>query len=808
MQYKDKNGVIHENVLIKGESAYESAQVGGYQGTEEDFYKLLGDIPKLSDIDTLKTEVNESVSELSKEISEQNRQVTQQNNIILNANSKVSNFDTLLATHTDEITKNKLDIDIERKRIDAITTLPSGSTSADAELIDARVGADGVAYSNLGNSVRSQFVNTKKSIEDITMRSANLFNKLDSSMIKNGYYINTQKGWISENPNCTCVVIPIDNTKDKFITVHKDIMSSRFIVATLNSNTFEKELPYINIEPVSEVYNHTIDVSNSNLLVIFLYHASYDTEITLEELTDKLMVQYGREYTRYEPYLIPLAFSDKLDVFDEDMYSYDEVLKNGYIPNPDNGVTDWKEITNDEARKMVNDKLDYFTMTTYTRRDWGSVYDESTNSYDYSGVGRCIESAIDRKSRCQVGVFFTSSPGANGNFVEETDRYIYFSFPKFVFNLGYNATQYPLRLINYGYSKNGKPIYNAEIDWRNTDIQNAYKLALKGFSDYLDNNSYKGFKYRDVVSQVQIRFFGKWGEGHNFQLVTEGTYELEDSATMIKMVDMYIELFPDIRLIAPTDGKSMEYVGSNYMDFQKYYFNAVNTVGKFGFFNDHIGREQSHVSLVTKWDNINPYALMRERHKEAPLTGEVYNNTDYDFNHPPLVYLVNDTKGFHFSSFRFSNFDGKDKTVNYNFPSVKSMLKKVYDMVGYRLYYIPINSFISNGKINVKLLLGNCGLTRVYDNYWNAQIIIRNASGTIIDIIDNIVDIRDILPSDEPLKPNWKKCVLVEKVVDTKSDVDYIDCTYTLRVVDKIGLAEHLYFANVNRNVNGEYPLM
>ena len=51
----------------------------------------------------------------------------------------------------------KVEVDIERKRIDNLTKLEEGSTTGDAELIDIRIGADGVAYDSAGDSVREQF---------------------------------------------------------------------------------------------------------------------------------------------------------------------------------------------------------------------------------------------------------------------------------------------------------------------------------------------------------------------------------------------------------------------------------------------------------------------------------------------------------------------------------------------------------------------------------------------------------------------------------------------------------------------------
>jgi len=59
---------------------------------------------------------------------------------------------------------------VEKARIDSFTTLATGSTTGDAELIDGRVGADDTTYPNIGGAIRGQAVNLKKDITKLDNR--------------------------------------------------------------------------------------------------------------------------------------------------------------------------------------------------------------------------------------------------------------------------------------------------------------------------------------------------------------------------------------------------------------------------------------------------------------------------------------------------------------------------------------------------------------------------------------------------------------------------------------------------------------
>jgi len=66
-----------------------------------------------------------------------------------------------------KIADNTSAIGVERARIDNIIRLPEGSTTGDAELIDARVGADGTTYTNVGSAIRTQISQLNNDLVDL-----------------------------------------------------------------------------------------------------------------------------------------------------------------------------------------------------------------------------------------------------------------------------------------------------------------------------------------------------------------------------------------------------------------------------------------------------------------------------------------------------------------------------------------------------------------------------------------------------------------------------------------------------------------
>lgn len=91
----------------------------------------------------------------------------------------------------EQIQRNAQGVAVNSSRIDQLSTLTEGSTTGDAELMDIRIGADGVTYPSAGDAVRGQFDVLMDNLDMISSETKNLY---DNSTGIPKSYINSSGG--------------------------------------------------------------------------------------------------------------------------------------------------------------------------------------------------------------------------------------------------------------------------------------------------------------------------------------------------------------------------------------------------------------------------------------------------------------------------------------------------------------------------------------------------------------------------------------------------------------------------------------
>lgn len=163
----------------------------------------------------------------------------------------------IIRSYTDPIVNEQNDkISVLKARMDTFTSLPEGSTSGDAELLDIRVGYNGVTYPSAGDSVRGQVGELKSDITQIsgkleignnkialtdsidariTFLSVNSEyandivafcgdNMLDISTLKKGYYLDTNGDELESGYFCVSEYIPVIPNEEYYFASQSNIL--------------------------------------------------------------------------------------------------------------------------------------------------------------------------------------------------------------------------------------------------------------------------------------------------------------------------------------------------------------------------------------------------------------------------------------------------------------------------------------------------------------------------------------------------------------------------------------------------------
>ena len=221
-----------------------------------------------------------------------------------------------------QIDTNTSNIAVQTARIDNITQLPAGSTSGDAELMDIRVGADGVTYASAGAAVRANDSLLKSHLAPIIDSVASV---TVADYTASGYYIRAN-GQVRTSANFETKKYTLPDFC-KSVTVKTVLYGEAKILLTdinassadFASTTFSEGVFYPTPNPASpETYEVTIDTNGRKYLYVphYVNDSTVGIVITATIAGDisKIEAELDEKITASGSYQMPII--DPVNLFD------------------------------------------------------------------------------------------------------------------------------------------------------------------------------------------------------------------------------------------------------------------------------------------------------------------------------------------------------------------------------------------------------------------------------------------------------------------------------------------------------------
>ena len=417
--------IIFKTLMLKGEagSTIVSMEKTGHAGTT-DTYTITFDDGSATDIHVENLSSVESIALTSQTNTEDIYTATLADGST--QSFSVQNHNADIEAMSEELAAGLASLSVElanqsvllNARMDTFTSLPSGSTAGDAELMDIRVGADGKTYGSAGSAVRGQVNDVKSDINP-------LINKESINLADNehrGYYINVN-GAIGSTAGSFAYSdpIPVHIGKEYTFTAAgttiisaicscEDNGDNRVSVATYSSTDAEETFKYVPDDEgyIVLCYNYTKNytLTSKDIVESLKYNEDKLNDISkeLDNLIDFSELQIGKNWmnqtaqnrailyidaTPFTSYYFEFPknfFMDTIDAIQKTSRSSVGAVKSTTIPNGGTLL-----LTTEASTGVICLQFGFGSLP--------ATEEKFNNYYPYVSKGRYKASAIDKDAR-------------------------------------------------------------------------------------------------------------------------------------------------------------------------------------------------------------------------------------------------------------------------------------------------------------------------------------------------------------------------------------------------------------------------
>lgn len=336
-------------------------------------------------------------------------------------------------------------------------------------------------------------------------------------------------------------------------------------------------------------------------------------------------------------------------------------------------------------------------------------------------------------------------------------------------------------------------------DYNVPAMRKALISGIKAFGEWLDGetvvtNAGKRIPISDSFLYVEFNPLGSWGEGQMSPL--KFTASVDDMLTVWKE---FMKAVPNNMVttggVITDSGKGIELTEKIHA--------ISNTVGLYGFTIEHLGAYDRSMHLGAYDKYAGKVFFSGE--------GAAWSYNKYwegDCYYHTIDYL----KRLQLSYARIQNWTIEDAALNplKNFPDIAYKNRQMVAFIGYRYVLSPTHcKWVDKNTFRTYLQIANIGSSKCWWRFYEVHVIVADVNEYVIS--DKTIDL-DITKA-MPRKSLGTYSLGDEHDISTYIDVDVSmikgDFKIYIKVVDKSGIAQPLYFSNYGRvktgRLNGSY---